>query len=58
MKYMYCAQCGETVLPDPAGSEGVYVHADSREVDGPDLDAHHVPVPETEGDFNLTRTPN
>jgi hypothetical protein len=38
-----CVECGKDVIPDPAGSPGVWVHAE-----GEDADADHVAVPEAD----------
>jgi hypothetical protein len=38
-----CAECGETIEPDPSGSPGVVCHSGEQ---GHEQDADHTPIPE------------
>jgi len=41
---LYCKECGGEILPD--SSPGVFIHADTDECDGHDIDAEHVAIPD------------
>lgn len=42
----FCYECGSEVYEDE--SPGVWLHADTEEMNGRDIDAHHVAIPDEE----------
>lgn len=42
----FCIECGEEVFEDE--SPGVWLHADTDEMNGRDIDAMHVAIPDTD----------